>query len=126
MTLVHQSVPPLETSALLTTAVLQAADRLGVSNLQLSAILGVPAAVVSDWKRGENLLEPETKSHELAVLFVRSFCALDAMTGGDEVAGTRWLSAPNAIFAAPPVERMAHVQGLADVTSYLEARAARL
>ncbi|WP_094461878.1 MbcA/ParS/Xre antitoxin family protein [Pannonibacter phragmitetus] len=126
MILVHQSVPHLETSALLTKAVLQAADRLGVSNLQLSAILGVSAAEVSEWRCGENLLEPGTGSHELAVLFVRSFCALDAMTGGDEVAGKRWLSAPNAIFAVPPVERMAHVQGLTDVTAYLEARVARL
>nr|WP_244270073.1 antitoxin Xre/MbcA/ParS toxin-binding domain-containing protein [Pannonibacter indicus] len=48
------------------------------------------------------------------------------MTGGDELAGKRWLSAPNAIFAVPPVERMVHVQGLTDVTAYLEARVARL
>lgn len=126
MTLVLQPVPHLETSALLTKAVLKAADRLGVSNLQLSAIVGVSAAVASDWRRGENLLEPGTRSHELAVLFVRTFCALDVITGGDEAAGTRWLSAANAIFSAAPVELMVHSQGLADVTAYLEDIAARL
>ncbi|PLL13888.1 transcriptional regulator, XRE family protein [Tabrizicola sp. TH137] len=112
--------------AVLTKAALRAADRLGLSGRQLADIVGVSEATVSRWKRGESLLEPGSKPFELAALLVRTFRSLDAITGGDEAVARRWLAAPNTALAARPVELMTQVQGLVDVTTYLDARRAPL
>jgi len=126
MTLSHQIARNPEAGAVLTKATLRAADRLGLSGRQLADIVGVSEATVSRWKRGESLLEPGSKPFELAALLVRTFRSLDAITGGDEAVARRWLAAPNTALAARPVERMAQVQGLVDVTTYLDARRAPL
>jgi transcriptional regulator with XRE-family HTH domain len=126
MTLSHQIARNPEAGAVLTKAALRAADRLGLSGRQLAEIVGVSEATVSRWKRGETLLEPGSKSFELAALLVRTFRSLDAITGGDEAVARRWLAAPNTALAARPVERMTQVQGLVDVTTYLDARRAPL
>lgn len=126
MTFSHQIARNPEAGAVLTKAALRAADRLGLSGRQLADIVGVSEATVSRWKRGDSLLEPGSKPFELAALLVRTFRSLDAITGGDEAVARRWLAAPNTALAARPVERMAQVQGLVDVTTYLDARRAPL
>ncbi len=126
MTLSHQIARNPEAGAVLTKAALRAADRLGLSGRQLADIVGVSEATVSRWKRDESLLEPGSKPFELAALLVRTFRSLDAITGGDEAVARRWLAAPNTSLAARPVERMTQVQGLVDVTTYLDARRAPL
>lgn len=126
MALSHQIAQNPEAGAVLTKAALRAADRLGLSGRQLADIVGVSEATVSRWKRGDSLLEPGSKPFELAALLVRTFRSLDAITGGDEAVARRWLAAPNTALAARPVERMTQVQGLVDVTIYLDARRAPL
>jgi transcriptional regulator with XRE-family HTH domain len=126
MTLSHHIARNPEAGAVLTKAALRAADRLGLSGRQLADIVGVSEATVSRWKRGDSLLEPGSKPFELAALLVRTFRSLDAITGGDEAVARRWLAAPNTALAARPVERMTQVQGLVDVTTYLDARRAPL
>ena len=126
MPLSHQIAPNPQAGAVLTKAALRAADRLGLSGRQLAEIVGVSEATVSRWKRGESLLEPGSKPYELAALLVRAFRSLDAITGGDEAVARRWLAAPNTALGARPVERMTQVQGLVDVTTYLDARRAPL
>ena len=126
MTPSHHIARNPEAGAVLTKAALRAADRLGLSGRQLADIVGVSEATVSRWKRGDSLLEPGSKPFELASLLVRTFRSLDAITGGDEAVARRWLAAPNAALAARPVERMTQVQGLVDVTIYLDARRAPL
>jgi transcriptional regulator with XRE-family HTH domain len=126
MTLSHQIARNPEAGAVLTKAALRAADRLGLSGRQLADIVGVSEATVSRWKRGDSLLEPGSKPFDLAALLVRTFRSLDAITGGDEAVARRWLAAPNTALAARPVERMTQVQGLVDVTTYLDARRAPL
>ncbi|SNX74743.1 helix-turn-helix protein [Cereibacter ovatus] len=126
MPLSHQIARNPEAGAVLTKAALRAADRLGLSGRQLADIVGVSEATVSRWKRGDSLLEPGSKPFELAALLVRTFRSLDAITGGDEAVARRWLAAPNTALAARPVERMTQVQGLVDVTTYLDARRAPL
>ena len=115
-----------EAGTVLTKAVLRAADRLGLSGRQLADIVGVSESTVSRWKRGSSLLEAGSKSFELAVLLVRAFRSLDAITGGDEAVARRWLVSPNTALAARPVDHMVHVHGLVDVTTYLDARRAPL
>lgn len=116
--------PAPDRSAVLTKATLRAAERLDLSGRQLAGIVGVSEATVSRLKRGEAMLEAESKPFELAVFLVRAFRSLDAITGGDETVARVWMTATNAALGARPVERMATIQGLVDVTTYLDARRA--
>lgn len=126
MTLSQQILRHPDAGAVLTKAALRAADRLGLSGRQLAGIVGVSDATISRWKRGESLLEPGTKPFELAALLVRIFRSLDAITGGDEAVARRWMGAPNSALAGRPIDRLMQVQGLVDVTTYLDARRAPL
>lgn len=116
--------PAPDRNAVLTRAMLRAAERLGLSGRQLAEIVGVSEATVSRLKRGEAMLEAGSRPFELAALVVRSFRSLDAITGGDEAVARAWMTATNTALAASPIERMATVQGLVDVTTYLDARLA--
>lgn len=126
MTQPRHLAPQPDRATVLTRAVLRAAERLGLTGRQLAQIIGVSEATVSRLKRGEAQLEDGTKSFQLAALLVRAFRSLDAITGGDEAVARAWLGAPNTALAAPPVERMFTVQGLVDVTTYLDDRRAPL
>lgn len=110
----------------LTKAVLRAADRLGLTARSLSRIVGISEATVSRLKRGEAVLDPGTKAFELAALLVRTFRSLDAVTGGDEAVARAWMVAPNTALDAIPADRIVTIQGLVDVTTYLDARRAAI
>jgi uncharacterized protein (DUF2384 family) len=106
----------------LTNAVLRAASKLDVSQAALAAILGVSEATVSRMKKGDYVLQADSKAFELAVLFVRLFRSLDEMVGGDEAVARAWLANPNLALDAKPVEKIRTVPGLMDVITYLDAR----
>ena len=108
----------------LTKAAVNAADRLGLTARLLSAVIGVSEATVSRLKRQDVLLERGTKPFELAVLLVRLFRSLDAITGGDETVARAWMSAENSALRARPVDRIVSISGLVDVLAYLDARRA--
>ncbi|TPW29089.1 DUF2384 domain-containing protein [Martelella alba] len=119
-----QNVP--DRGAILTKAVSRAGDRLGLSGRVLADVLGVSEAQISRYRRGEAILAEGTKPFELAVLMVRAFRSLDAITGGDETVARAWLTAENGALGARPVDRITSIQGLADVVAYLDARRAPL
>ncbi|OYY13138.1 MAG: transcriptional regulator, XRE family protein [Rhizobiales bacterium 35-68-8] len=107
-------------------ALVRAADALRLSGRQVGEVIGVSPATVSRLRSESYRLEPGTKPFELAVLFVRLYRALDAMTGGDEGVSAAWLAAPNLALDAVPAERIRTVSGLLDVIAYLDARRARV
>ena len=74
--------------------------------------------------KGEYPLEPETKSFELAVLFVRLYRSLNAITGGDEGVAGAWLTNPNLALDGRPLELIQSVSGLTNVIQYLDTRRA--
>jgi ribosome-binding protein aMBF1 (putative translation factor) len=118
------AAPVTAESQVVTKAVVAAADRLGLSARHLSAVIGVSEASVSRMKRGDYGLEKGTKPFELALLLVRLFRSLDAITGGDESVGRKWLRNDNAVLAGPPAEKILSISGLVDVLAYLDARRA--
>jgi transcriptional regulator with XRE-family HTH domain len=124
MTQPRHLAPAPDRGTVLTKAALRAAERLGISGRQLADIVGVSEATISRWKHNEAALETGSKSFQLAALFVRTFRSLDAITGGDEAVARTWIKAPNTALAARPIERMVTVQGLVDVTTYLDGRRA--
>ena len=115
---------PLSQGAVLTKALLRAADRLGVTGATLAAVIGLSPASLTRMKKGEFALEAGTKPFELAILFVRLFRSLDAIAGGDERIARAWLANPNTALAAAPIEKIRTIPGLMDVIAYLDARRA--
>ena len=111
-------------SAVLTKAVLRAADRLGVSNRNLGRIIGVSEASISRMSKGAFALSRGEKPFELALLFVRLFRSLDAIVGGDEAVARAWLRSENIALGAMPLAQIQTVPGLVNVIAYLDARRA--
>jgi hypothetical protein len=109
-----------EPAAVLTKALLRAADRLALRQRDLAAILGSSEASVSRLNQ-ERRLEPASKEGELALLFLRAYRSLDALVGGDTTAAREWLHADNTHVGGVPAERIRTVEGLVDVVRYLDA-----
>ncbi|MBW9090532.1 DUF2384 domain-containing protein [Rhizobium wenxiniae] len=107
-----------------TKATVAAADRLGLSARTLAGVVGVSEASVSRMKRLDHLLEKGTKPFELALLLIRLFRSLDAITGGDEQVARAWLKNHNTALSGIPAEKILSISGLTDVLAYLDARRA--
>jgi hypothetical protein len=116
--------PSPDRAAVVTKALLRAADRLELTNKVLAAIIGVSEATVSRMRSGKHQLQQNQKSFELAVLFVRLYRSLDAIVGGDDAVAGTWLRSRNAILGGEPLGAIQTVPGLIDVIQYLDARRA--
>jgi hypothetical protein len=110
--------------AVVTKAVVRAAERLAVSNRLLAAVLGLSEATVSRMGAGSYELAAASKPLELAVLFIRLFRSLDAITGGDSAVARAWLRNDNTVLGAAPISLVTSVSGLVNVVGYLDARRA--
>ncbi|GLS33390.1 RNA polymerase, sigma 54 subunit, RpoN/SigL [Mesorhizobium albiziae] len=116
--------PTSQADAVITKAALRAADQLDVTARTFAAVIGVSEATVSRMRKQEFALEQGTKPFELAVLFVRLFRSLDAITGGDETVSRAWLKSFNTALDGKPLEKILTIVGLVDVIAYLDARRA--
>jgi hypothetical protein len=114
----------LAESMVLTKAALRASERLQIPASQLAPIIGQSEASLSRMKSGKLALEPGSKPFEIALLFVRLFRALDAITGGDDKVSAAWLRNLNLTLGEPPLNKMKSLAGLFDVIAYLDARRA--
>ena len=110
--------------AVLTKAVLRAAERLGLTNKALAGVIGVSEATVSRMRSGGYSLQRGQKAFDLAVLVVRLYRSLDAIVGGDETVARAWLKNRNEALDAPPASLIATIPGLMNVIQYLDARRA--
>lgn len=120
----HQPKSRPSEAAVVTKAALRAAQHLDVPAKTLAAIIGVSEATASRMKAGGFVMERQSKPFELAVLFIRLFRSLDAITGGEEKVARAWLRAPNTALGAVPLDHICTVSGLVDVIAYLDARRA--
>ncbi len=118
------SALPISEAQVVTKAAVSASDRLGLSARNLATIVGVSEATVSRMKRLDYLLEKGTKPFELALLLIRLFRSLDAITGGDEAVARQWLRNANTALGGVPADRITTITGLTDVLAYLDARRA--
>jgi len=116
---------PAAAAAVVTKGVLRAAERLGLSNRVVAAVLGLSEATVSRMGTGAYQLEPASKPFELAVLFLRLFRSLDAIVGGDTAVARAWLRNDNTALKAAPITLIESVAGLVHVVAYLDDRRAR-
>ena len=109
-------------AAVVTKALLRAAEALGLSSAELAEIVGASESTLSrirNHKRGPIPLE--SKEGELALLFLRVFRSLDALVGGNEAQARAWITADNHHLGGVPLQRMKKIEGLVDVAEYLDA-----
>lgn len=113
-------------SAVLTKAVLRAADLLGLTQRDLGAILGLSDATVSRLRAGTSALDPAGKDGELALLFLRVFRSLDTLLGGREEAVRAWMRAENHHLGGVPLSRIHTIEGMVHVAEYLDGMRGQL
>lgn len=109
-----------EASAVLSKAVVRAADRLGISHALLARILGVSPPTITRLYSGDYRLDQRRKEWELALIFVRVFRSLDSIVGNEQAA-RRWLDSDNRALSARPIDLLAQAEGLVRVVHYLDA-----
>ncbi|MBA4285598.1 MAG: hypothetical protein C0434_08720 [Xanthomonadaceae bacterium] len=121
----HAAAAP-EAAAVLSKAVVRAAERLKLSQVQLARTLGLSPATTSRLHAGTWRLSPDSKPWELAALLVRVYRSLDAITGGKVDAMQAWLHSGNAALGGEPAKLLGSCEGLIDVLHYLDASRARI
>lgn len=107
--------------AVLTEALINAADYWEISNKQLSRICGLSEATISRLKKGHYIIDQKSKHWELSVLFLRIFRGLDAYLGGNIAAEIQWLNSYNSALGGVPLVLMEQISGLALVVHYIDA-----
>ena len=107
-------------SEVLSKALLNSKERLGLTNTELGEIIGKDRTYFTRL-RNHSVLEPESKEGELALHVIRIYRSLYALEGGDYEAMEEWLNTPNKHLNSVPKELLKNVQGLVQVTEYLDA-----
>jgi DNA-binding XRE family transcriptional regulator len=105
----------------LTRAVLDSAELLDVSQVELAGLLGVSPATVSRMTAGRYLLQPDRKEWQLAALFIRLFRSLDSITGGRDDLSRAWLRSHNRALMAVPANLLGEIESFVRVVQYLDA-----
>jgi hypothetical protein len=105
-----------EARRVLSMALVNAGKELGLTQQVLGEVVGKDRTALS---RGG--LDPDSKSGELALLLVRAYRALFALTGGDREAMRHWFQTENLHTGGVPSEQVRSVQGLMRVVEYLDA-----
>lgn len=118
--------PVATESTALGKAAIRAAQRLGLKNRTLAAVVGLSEPTISRMSKNEYALSRGDKAFELSVLFVRLYRSLDAIVGGDEPVARAWLNNHNAALRDAPINLIQNVGGLVNVVQYLDTRRARI
>jgi transcriptional regulator with XRE-family HTH domain len=122
----QRSSPAPDPAAVLSRAVVRAAQYLGLPQSQLADVLGLSEATLSRIANGRKVLEQGSKSWQLAALFVRLFRSLDAIVGSDDDAARAWLRSDNNALGGVPLELIRDPAGLVRTLDYLDAARARI
>lgn len=120
MSLAVSNLP--DEAAVVSKALLRAAEALGLSSAELAEIIGTSESTLSRLRtRKRGPIPLGTKEGELALLFLRVFRSLDALVGGNQAHAKAWLHAENHHVRGVPLRRMKKIEGLVDVAEYLDA-----
>jgi transcriptional regulator with XRE-family HTH domain len=99
----------------------RAAERLGLSDREVAAIVGVSPSSISRLFHGARTLDPDSKEGELALLLLRVFRSLDGLLGGHDEQSRQWLRAENHHLSGVPADLLQTAHGLVRVADYLDA-----
>ena len=109
-------------AAVAAKALVRAAQALGLTQAELSNVLGSSAASISRTFAGERTLDLHSAEGRNALRFVRVFRSLGALVGGDADKARLWLRAKNDhLGGAAPARLLTTTPGLVHVAEYLDA-----
>jgi hypothetical protein len=111
-------------SKLVSKAVLKAAKKLEISNAELAEIIGSSPSKLTRMNQGTAEISKSGKEFDIALLFIRLYRSLDAITGGDNKTCAAWIRNNHDIFKQPPIEEIKKIEGLVYVVQYLDSRRA--
>ena len=107
--------------ALLSKALINAGKSFGLNQTEVAEIVGRNrTGLVRDG------VDPATKAGELALLFIRLYRSVYALTGGDPQAMKHWINTENRYFSEVPRELVKSAEGLVRVNYYLDAMRGKL
>jgi hypothetical protein len=115
------SIEKPDQSATLTKAFLNAGKALGLTQDDLSKVVGKDRTV---FRRSG--LNPGGKSGELALLVVRLYRSLYALVGGKERDLRHWMKTENRHTGGVPADQIKSISGLIRVVEYLDAMRGRI
>lgn len=110
--------------ALVSKAMLNAAKRLKITNAELAEVIGISPSKLSRMGQETTSVSKVGKEFDLAIIFIRIFRSLDAITGGDGETSSAWIRNHNVALEGVPIENMKSLEGLIDVLHYLDSRRA--
>lgn len=122
-----QANPVTERSRVLSTAVIEAAKRLGLGSTDLNAIIGTSQPSASRLLNGKYFIPEGSKAWELSAHFVRLYRSISSLVGGNDDLARNWLKSANQAFDNRfPLDVVKRIDGLLHVCEYLDAHRARV
>ena len=106
----------LDANEVLGRSVLQAGAELGLSKAEIGKVIGRDRTSIQ--RRG---VDPQSKEGELALLLVRIYRSLYALTGGDAANMRHFMATENFGTGGIPKDQAATVAGLVTVCEYVDA-----
>lgn len=103
------------------TATLRAAERLGLSRSELSAVVGRDRSSIS-----RSGIDPDSKPGELATLLIRCYRSLAVLVDDNPAQLRHFMETPNRHLGGVPREQLKSVAGLVAVGEYLDAIRAKV
>lgn len=115
-----------ERDRIVTSALCKATEKLKFTQAELADILGVSKSTASRIMKGTHILREGQKDYEIAVIFLRIFRSLDAITGGDDRVNVNWMRNKNTALSGVPAAMLKNLTGLMNVITYLDAQRAKI
>ena len=120
------AIQAVSDQSIVSHALCEAADVLGLKRPQLAAVIGVSEPTMSRI-RNEQSVVPAGKPFELALLFLRAYRALFAIIGGDHAGMKHWMQTENKhLGEQAPIELIQKIEGMTQVVRYLDAMRGRV
>ncbi len=115
-----------ERERIVTSALCNAVQKLEFTQTELADILGVSKSTASRIMKGKHILKEGHKDYEIAVIFLRIFRSLDAITGGEDRVNVDWMRNENMALSGVPAAMVKNLTGLMNVVTYLDAQRAKI
>jgi hypothetical protein len=111
--------------AVLGVALKNAINFYGLKKKDVQEILGISKRQLQLLQ--DNGVEPESKTGELVLCFIRIIRSISALVGKENEKAYHWLMTKNKAFRGfSPVERMKSIEGLMEVMRYCDAHRGKI
>lgn len=115
---IRSQVTDEEKRQALSEAVLNVIDYLDISHPE--EVLGISASSYRRIKTGDRLIDVKSDEGNRALYLVRIFKGLSAVSGGSRDEARHFMKSKNAHLAGQPSEMIRTIEGLIDVSGYLD------